>query len=30
VTLDSIELPELTPTEQLWMKAWQRFSARNA
>ena len=30
VTLDSIEFPELTPTEQLWMKAWQRFSARNA
>ena len=30
VTLDSIEFPELTPTEQLWMKAWQRFSARIA
>ena len=29
VTLDSIEFPELTPGEQLWLKAWQRFSARN-
>ena len=29
VTLDSIEFPELTPVEQLWLKAWQRFSARN-
>jgi len=29
VTLDSIEFPELTPVEQLWLKAWQRFSASN-
>ena len=29
VTLDSIEFLELTPVEQLWLKAWQRFSARN-
>ena len=29
VTLDSIEFPELTPVEQLWLKAWQRFLARN-
>ena len=28
-TLDSIEFPELTPVEQLWLKAWQRFSAGN-
>ncbi len=26
VTLDSIEFPELTPVEQPWLKAWQRFS----
>lgn len=28
MTLDSIEFPELTPVEQLWLKAWrswQRF-----
>ena len=28
ITLDSIEFPELTPLEQLWLKAWrawQRF-----
>ena len=29
VTLDSIEFSELTPVEQLWLKAWQRFSAKN-
>ena len=29
VTLESIEFPELTPVEQLWLKAWQRFSANN-
>lgn len=27
VTLDSIEFPELTPAEQLWLRAWKRFSA---
>ena len=29
VTLDSIEFTALTPVEQLWLKAWQRFSAKN-
>jgi hypothetical protein len=29
VTLDSIEFPELATVEQLWLKAWQRFSERN-
>ena len=29
VTLDSIEFLELTPVEQLWLQAWQRFSANN-
>ena len=27
VTLDSIEFPEPTPVEQLWLRAWKRFSA---
>ena len=27
VTLGSVEFPELTPVEQLWLRAWQRFSA---
>ena len=27
VTLDSIEFPELTPVERLWLKAWKKFSA---
>jgi hypothetical protein len=27
VTMDSIEFPELTPVEALWLKAWKRFSA---
>ena len=30
VTLDSIEFPDLTPVEQLWLKAWKRFSAETA
>ena len=29
VTLDSIEFSELTPVDQHWLKAWQRFSAKN-
>jgi len=29
VTLDSIEFPELTTVEQLWLRAWKRFSATN-
>ncbi len=29
VTLDSIEFPQLTLVEQLWLKAWQRFSESN-
>jgi hypothetical protein len=27
VTLNSIEFPEPTPVEQLWLRAWKRFSA---
>lgn len=27
VTLDSIEFPDLTPVEQLWLKAWKKYSA---
>ena len=27
VTLDSIEFLELTPAEQLWLRAWKRYSA---
>lgn len=27
VTLDSIEFPELTPVESLWLRAWKRFAA---
>ena len=27
VTLDSVEFAELTPVEQLWLRAWKRFSA---
>jgi hypothetical protein len=30
VTLDSIEFPGLTPVEELWLKAWKRFSAETA
>jgi len=26
-TLDSIEFPELAPVEQLWLRAWKKFSA---
>jgi len=26
-TLDSIEFPELGPTERRWLQAWKRFSA---
>jgi len=26
-TLDSIEFPELTPTDQLWLHAWNKYSA---
>ncbi len=29
VTLDSIEFPPLTAVEQLWLRAWKRFSAPN-
>jgi len=29
VTLDSIEFPELSTVEQLWLRAWRRFSATN-
>jgi hypothetical protein len=29
VTLDSIEFSELTTVEQLWLRAWKRFSATN-
>jgi hypothetical protein len=27
VTLDSLELPDPSPVEQLWLRAWKRFSA---
>jgi hypothetical protein len=27
VTLDSIEFPDLTPVEQLWLRAWKKYSA---
>ena len=27
VTLDSLELPNPSPVEQLWLRAWKRFSA---
>ena len=27
--LESIEFAGLTPVEELWLKAWQRFSAKN-
>ena len=27
VTLDSIEFPEPTPVELLWLKAWKKYSA---
>jgi hypothetical protein len=26
-TLDSIEFPELTPADQLWLQAWKKYSA---
>jgi hypothetical protein len=26
-TLDSIEFPDLTPVELLWLKAWKKYSA---
>ena len=29
VTLDSIDFPKLTTVEQLWLRAWKRFSATN-
>ena len=29
VTLDSIEFTELTTVEQLWLRAWKRFSTAN-
>jgi hypothetical protein len=29
VTLDSITFTELTTAEQLWLRAWKRFSATN-
>jgi hypothetical protein len=25
-TLDSIEFPELTPADQLWLRAWKKYS----
>lgn len=28
VTLDSVEFPELTPAEKLWLQAWKRFSSQ--
>ena len=27
VTLDSIEFPDLTPVERLWLNAWQKYAA---
>jgi hypothetical protein len=27
VTLDSLELPDPSPVEQLWLRAWKQFSA---
>jgi|SRR5690242_1155730 hypothetical protein len=30
VTLDSIAFPELTPIEELWLRAWKRFSNESA
>ena len=27
VTLDSLEFPDLSPVEQLWLRAWKQFSA---
>jgi|SRR4051812_15221451 hypothetical protein len=30
VTLDSIEFPELTPIERLWLRAWKGFSEESA
>jgi len=27
VTLDLIEFPNLTPVEQLWLKAWKKYVA---
>ena len=27
VTLDSLELPDLSPVERLWLRAWKQFSA---
>jgi hypothetical protein len=26
VTLDSLELPDLSPVERLWLRAWKQFS----
>jgi len=26
-TLDSIEFPDLAPTERLWLQAWKKYSA---
>lgn len=30
VTLDSVEFPELTPVESLWLRAWKQFAAETA
>jgi hypothetical protein len=30
VALESVEFPDLTPTETRWLKAWQQFSRRLA
>ena len=27
VTLDSLEFPDLSPVERLWLRAWKQFSA---
>ena len=27
VTLDSVEFPDLTPPERLWLQAWNKYSA---
>lgn len=27
-TLDSIEFPDLTPVERLWLQAWKKYSAQ--
>ena len=30
VTLDSIQIPNLTKTQKLWLKAWQKWRSENA